>query len=517
MAFSRRDWTLAGPGWDDELRFAHRSELTDNERDALVSAGETQALLDRAWERRGAGDGSNRRVAVQILADCGHARFDLARATGSSLRAWLGELIRRGTIVLRATAPTAGLATVPVVPPPEPPRGPSARPAESPRRIGSVRWVTAEAWCSDTATLAGATQNYADDELIEIGLDQRQGARHQSLSATVSGDAFAVDWTVQEVLPASQGKHLTPRLSMDAHAGGHTSPRPLTINFITQLEQVAHRSGRSHFTLSLEDDVVQVGGAIRYVAGWGGEVVKLVDQVPADTGGLLDGQLRWPGYRWMKRAGERKLFWDGETWQDLPVSMSLAENNRFSVGFYRRGSDFVCQYGGSWPESFQDWTIDAADKRGRIKDWESNIHVTWTGKFDLKRQDCRSRDQRCCRYSIDAAVRFEREPQYSPGMMIVADGNIRSNDSLLFLGEPRISVAAHEFGHHLGNRDEYSCEGVDKSLNADGAVAGIDPHSIMGQNMSAVKARHFDEIRQVFTRAVANAFGKPYNYWVVAA
>jgi hypothetical protein len=52
-------------------------------------------------------------------------------------------------------------------------------------------------------------------------------------------------------------------------------------------------------------------------------------------------------------------------------------------------------------------------------------------------------------------------------------------------------------------------------LNSDGATNGIDTDSIMGQNLTKVKARHFHEICAVFTQAVASAFGKNYHYVVL--
>jgi hypothetical protein len=58
------------------------------------------------------------------------------------------------------------------------------------------------------------------------------------------------------------------------------------------------------------------------------------------------------------------------------------------------------------------------------------------------------------------------------------------------MGEPRGAVAAHEFGHHIGNSDEYAGTKVDTSLNDDGATSGIDPNSIMGQQLTKVKKRH---------------------------
>ena len=160
--------------------------------------------------------------------------------------------------------------------------------------------------------------------------------------------------------------------------------------------------------------------------------------------------LTWSGYRWMKRSGLNNVYWDGTAWVALLATFVLADANNFCVGFYQTGVTFTCQYGGTWPEAFTDWNIDDPAKQAIITAWTSNINTTWTGKFFIKRKECKSAKVECCRYSTVAVAAF------AAGCIIVADGNIRSNDSLFFLGEPRVAVAAHEFGHHLGNPDEYA-------------------------------------------------------------
>jgi hypothetical protein len=406
----------------------------------------------------------------------------------------------------------AGICKITLPAKKEPPAKPSGAEA---KKVVSIKWAVAEAWCSEVATVEGQTENYASGESVEVKAKEQGGSQTQTLMGKVSGKTLRASWTIKEILPAKQGGHLAPDLKMDALAGGQTSPTPLTVKFVTAFAKIAHVQDRMHFELSLADNVVLIESDIKFVKGWGGEVVKLGARAPAGTGGLLDGQLAWAGYRWMKNVGLGKRFWDGAAWQSLPAGFVLADSNNFAVGFYKDGASFTCQYGGTWPENFTDWNIDAADKQSTITGWKNNIETTWTGKFDLKRQECKSSDKTCCRYSTKAAVSFSKQATFSAGMLIIADGNIRSNDSLLFLGETRIAVAAHEFGHHLGNPDEYSGAAVDTSLNSDGASAGIDPDSIMGQNLTKVKARHLREICKAFADGVTGAFGKTYHYLAV--
>ena len=74
---------------------------------------------------------------------------------------------------------------------------------------------------------------------------------------------------------------------------------------------------------------------------------------------------------------------------------------------------------------------------------------------------------------------------------------------------------AVEFGHHLGNPDEYAGAKLDTTLNDDGATNGIDANSIMGQNLTTVKKRHYRTICKHFADMVKTHHGKTYTYEAV--
>jgi hypothetical protein len=513
-------WTLPGRGLDGDATFVHRSELDKPTTVKANSPAEALAFLTAALGARLDRSGAHQTVVRQMLIACGLAPVDLARISAPELLTSLRGFVERGVVVMLGIAPQpspgGGGGTDPKPPVPEPKPAPKPKPEpKTKKKVVSIEWAVAEAWCSEDTTAHGKTENYANDETIEVKLQEQGGSQTQSVSAKVSGEAFTAHWIIKNILPVTKGAHLAPDLKMDALAGGQKSPKPLTIKFVTQFAKVPHVAGRTHFELSLTDAVLLIESDIKYVQGWGGEVVKLGNKAPAGTGGLLDGQLTWNGYRWMKSAGLGKKFWDGAAWQSLPAGFVLADSNNFAVGFYKQGTSFTCQYGGTWPENFTDWNVDAPDKQSTITGWTNNIKTTWTGKFDFKRKDCKSSDKKCCRHTTKAAVTFSKQANFATGMLIIADGNIRSNDSLLFLGETRIAVAAHEFGHHLGNPDEYAGAAIDTTLNGDGAVNGIDADSIMGQNLTKVKVRHFREIGKAFTDAVKTAYGKTYEFLVV--
>ena len=97
-----------------------------------------------------------------------------------------------------------------------------------------------------------------------------------------------------------------------------------------------------------------------------------------------------------------------------------------------------------------------------------------------------------------------KHEEFKEGMNVVAAGDIRSNDSLFFIGDRDLKMAAHEFGHHIGNRDEYK-----------GAL--IDDDSIMGQNTKKVKRRHLGLVAKVFGNAMSAAYGKSWTHKPVPA
>ena len=85
------------------------------------------------------------------------------------------------------------------------------------------------------------------------------------------------------------------------------------------------------------------------------------------------------------------------------------------------------------------------------------------------------------------------------------------------LADPQDSMPVHEFGHHLGYPDEYvGGIHVDTTVNEDGAVNGIDVDSIMGQNSSKVKKRHFRVVCQQLSAMVDTASGRTNGFTYLA-
>lgn len=198
-------------------------------------------------------------------------------------------------------------------------------------------------------------------------------------------------------------------------------------------------------------------------------------------------------------------YYDGSAWVALPAGFTPGATHYQAIGFYKSGSSFVSPSapGGSWPETFADYNFNKSPYSTAREKWRKQIHSKWSGKFWLRRVGCVSdKSVACCRYGVDVRATFKEVKAHGSHVVILAPGNLRSNAALWFMGDTS-NVAAHETGHHMDNPDEYTGGAVDTSLSGDGAVAGIDSDSIMGQNLTKTKRRHY--------RSFAEMNGKLYK------
>jgi hypothetical protein len=107
----------------------------------------------------------------------------------------------------------------------------------------------------------------------------------------------------------------------------------------------------------------------------------------------------------------------------------------------------------------------------------------------------------------------EIEKKLEHGIVITENDARANSENWPLHMTPQTTI--HEFGHHLGNPDEYEGAGsVDIFVNGDGAKMGIDKLSIMGKGMTA-RRRHLKHVSEALTNLIQERLGKSYTFTVV--
>jgi type VI secretion system VgrG family protein len=415
----------------------------------------------------------------------------------------------------------------PLLPPPPPARGhPTVRPDGTLRQFLTIEWVEVETWCSDPATLRGTTQGYTDGDTESADVrNASDGAVQRAVTLTVNGNAYSQAFDTINLLPRQSGATYEIERTLDATCLGQTTPTAIRLRFIPNLTQTHCSIGIGHFDMKVLNYEAQFIGVINYVPGWMHWIIQLGATVPAGTGG--DIGLTWPaapgsfgggGWRYAKDTATGRVYWDGTAWVAVPATWSdPAAILLYGISVWMEGTTKHTQFGTlAWPDTIPAWgPTETALAATTLPTWTTNINATWTNKFDLKRQECRSTQDKCCRYKTKALVSFVQVATLGSGIIIAAN-NGRSNAKVWSMGDGRAGMPPHEFGHHLGNPDEYAGGvGIDTSVNTDGATAGIDANSIMGSGLSTVKRRHYNTICLHMKAMVSTQYGRTYTYAAV--
>jgi len=415
-------------------------------------------------------------------------------------------------------------------PPPPPPGNPTVRPDGTLRQFLTIEWVEVQTWCSEPATLRGTTQGYTngDTESADIR-NAADGAVQRSVTLTINGPSYSFPFDVVNLLPRRVGANFEAERMLDALAVGQTTPTAIRLRFIPSLTSTPSTINRSRFSLTVSNYEVQMSGTIDYVQGWMRFCIQLDDTVPVGTGGLIgltfatNPAREYSGGDWrfaQRPAVGPMQYWNGAAWVAVPVAWTqqLGVRNRLlDMAVWTEAGVNRTQYGTlAWPGVVPPWQpADVALAATVLPRWTTAINTTWTNKFDLERIECRSTETQCCRYKTRCAVAFNQVAAKTDTNIVLAPNRGRSEANVWSMQGGDV-MPTHEFGHHLGNPDEYAGAGVDTSLNGDGAVNGIDPNSIMGQNMTTVKARHYRTICQHLAAMVSAQVGRTYTYRAVA-
>jgi hypothetical protein len=297
----------------------------------------------------------------------------------------------------------------------------------------------------------------------------------------------------------------------------------LRLRFICNLPAVRYEHGLAHFDISIVDHEVVVGGTIPYTRGWMHYIIALGDTVPSDTDGLIGGNIdHSEDWRYCKEVyGDSDeptlVYWNGAEWTPVPSTWKDPIGTKLSgMGVWNENGVVKHQYGKrEWPDPVPEWSDEAlAQKQLSLADVSDMLGYWWTYQFDLKRDGCLSTDVDCCRFRVKCTVNFAESSIKRKGGIILCENDTRANSDA-WSYDSGSQTWAHEFGHHLGNPDEYLGAGtVDPSVNGDGATAGIDELSIMGEG-DIVRRRHYKYICSALSKLVSKHLGKKYTYSVV--
>jgi hypothetical protein len=265
-----------------------------------------------------------------------------------------------------------------------------------------------------------------------------------------------------------------------------------------------------------------IGGNFKFVKGWLQWAIKPPNpdnkKLPGDNGLPYGGSWLWAAKNIHSATGW--LYWDsltaGTVGKDVPIEwLPSDQSTTLGVGVWNEGGTVKTEYGVKYPWKVAAWTADDESYWAPIKaTWEARIPTVWSNIFDIKRDQCPSTDPQCCRYHTQFTASFNAVDTWSKGTIVMGANReyVRSTVTCWCMGDSRANLPAHEFGHLIGNPDEYPKGSTLDTTISDGPAPGICPDSIMGVNLSTVKARHFRSIMMQLSMMVDTAGNQKYGF-----
>jgi type VI secretion system VgrG family protein len=400
-------------------------------------------------------------------------------------------------------------------------------------RILEIRWGAVEAWCSEPALLRVRCEGYDGSAAETVLIDNEVDGATQAVDVVqpVASDcSFGVE--IIDVLPRKLGDGVESERMLQASLASAKTVMPIRLRFISEIPQIRYK----RFDLRVSNHEVRVGGTIEYTRGWIFYIIRLDDLVPEGTGGIIGGKYHGSkDWRYCKPIDADEggyVYWNGGAWVDVPKSFSDPIGTKlYGMAVWREGDKVKTQFGKkAWPDPVPGrWTDEVihspeavaygfperADQvESTLRWWAELISDYWSGQMDLERVECRGRAPDCCRHPVRCDVNFEETDAKGQGI-ILAQNYARANASA-WPYESDYETVLHEYGHHLGNPDEYEgATSVDPTVNGDGAKAGIDEHGLMGCGGDVFRRRYYNGICKALAQAVAQHTGKFFRYEAV--
>ena len=405
--------------------------------------------------------------------------------------------------------------------------------------IKGLHFEPATAFCGDKVKLIGST-NLSDGSKVRFTLKALQGTSNlKPLDAVASGGAINQEFEVVNV-DFKNGASFLDKVEVQATIDPANIPmaildavaKPLTVqaalDTTDETFSIHRKWGKFEmdpkFNQKIEKFRAKVHPDFKIMKMWGGYWVDLSN---FHVSGTVTNGPNVAGWRWARVTGSNAFmpdeYYDGKKWVALPAGFAKAadlDSSIYSaVGFVQSGKQFVPHQGfpgGPFPTPFADYDFNSKERVAKRNEWIKVTHDKWTEVFQFRRKNCHSdKAVRCCRYDVEINTTLTVVAADAADVIAVCPEGFRSDAGIFFMGDPDNRTLAHESGHHMDNPDEYKGGAVDTTLNGDGAVNGIDSDSIMGQNMTKVKKRHYHAFNVVAKTAIKKKYGRDFDYETV--
>lgn len=394
------------------------------------------------------------------------------------------------------------------------------------------------AWNVEKARCGGKVKVSADSSLpdgTEVVIKfSTEELKCDEVKAKVQGGKVEHEWQVKGVgFALNEEKKVLPEVKVFAsieHGGEKSAPeKPLLVQTPVKTEPLTFDKNYSwgiysvhaKFTQKIWGKSQKVLVKKKVIKTWGATYVNMKDAGITDT---IAG-MPWAGHRWAKSKSGHMVpdwYWDGKKWKDIPDAV-LADPQNFSAHpLVKKGEKY--QHPGDakfeWPETFKEYEFDAAVYANKRKAWIDDSNKRWSKVFKVRRKGCAADPKSgCCTYEVHVEFEMDKVEAYDNHTLCLAPGNLRSNAGLLFYGETRVAMAAHEVGHLVGLPDEYPGGAVDPAATGDGLTKGIDSTTLMGGDLSEpnnkIKKRHYSNFLEMAKRLGKEAGGAEQEWTAV--
>lgn len=407
---------------------------------------------------------------------------------------------------------------------------PNKPPSPPDEPISDLKWDLETAWCGDTAKLT-ANSNLAEGTEVSIKLATEDQACEEA-KGKIQGGKLEFPWIVKNIpFAVGEDKKAKPEVEIFAKvtAQGKDYETKKNLKATKLVEAKAETFDKSytwgqysvhaHFTQAIEGNAQKVVVQKKALKTWGATYVDLSAAGITDAGGGFP----WAGKRWARcKEGEMWPieYWDGAHWKAIPASAKVDGSKFGTLPLVKKGDKFhwVSSESAVWPGQIEDYAWE--DHEQKRKAWIKDSNKRWTGVHMLKRKACQAPDGKpCCAYDVSLEFSFEKVEAYASDVICLAPGSLRSNAGLLFYGDARLPMAAHEVGHLVGLPDEYDKGAVDPAVNGDGAVNGLDSTTLMGGDLAdphnQIKIRHYSNFAAM-AQVLAKSNGGKDEEWIVS-